>query len=675
MNPYSRLLSPVTVRGKQLRNRMIQAKCSLPPRMETLSDFYVNTAKNGASMVTVWVGKHMADHDLIGEKNMLGGILPNMNHPEVRAAYRELNDKVHAEGALTSASLMEIEPGDLAIADVPNFYDIPAHGDYRDYRPKPGISLEALEDLIQEFVDACVDYCELGFDAVTFYMSYRASIFCNSLSPVFNLRTDKYGGKTNAERVRLTKELFTRVREACPNLIIEVQTSAEEEAPGYTVADWIEYCKAWEGLVDIIQVRGYDGSATHVSGVNMVEHCPPNLKFAEEFKKAGVDILVSPVGGFGDPVDMENALAEGKSDLFSIARQFIADPHYYEKLLAGAPVEEIVPCIRCNDCHGRHRCPSNPLSLIEGKTYAEVPEKKKKVAVLGGGPAGMRAAITAAERGHDVTLYEKADKLGGQLNIACVPDFKWPLRSHRDYLIHKTNTCGAKVLLNTPATPEAIKAEGYDAIIITLGSEPSRIPVKGADAPHVWLADDAMQNQEKLGERVVVVGGGITGRETALHLAEHGHKVTMLTRTQAALFRDFHAQRAEEDHALLQPNFSYIEHCSTTEIGDGWLTATVKHGIPKVKLGFGGFAIKGHMGFDLIGGGWPEAQFDESNATTEDIRLEFDSVVISGGRKTNAELAEQFKDCAPEVYVVGDVVKPGDIRDGAGVAYDVAMSL
>ncbi len=185
-----------------------------------------------------------------------------------------------------------------------------------------------------------------------------------------------------------------------------------------------------------------------------------------------------------------------------------------------------------------------------------------------------------------------------------------------------------------------------------------------------------MCNEEKLGHRVVVIGGATTGRETALHLAEHGHDVTMLTRTQAALFRDFHAQRAEEDLANLDPNFHYIEHCSVQEIGDGYLVANVKRGIPHVKLGFGGACIPGHMGFDLgPGESWPVAEFDESHATVETVRVEFDSVVISGGRAPNRELADSFRDSAPEFYSVGDEVKPGDIRDGAEEAYRAAMRI
>ena len=677
MHPYSHILSPVTLRGKTLRSRLIQAKCSLPPMStDNLADFYVRSARSGAAMVCVWMGKFPLDNGNGPHKGPMAGPSLSMADENVREAYRDLVRRVHAEGALASASLMDIEPADLAISDTPNWDDIPARGDYNSMlcHNKPGISREGLERMMEDFVRVCKDVVELGFDAVTFYMSYRASILGNSLSPLFNQRTDEYGGSTNAQRTRLTCEVFRRVREACPDLIIEVQISGEEEG-GYTAEDWLEFCRAWEGLVDIIQVRGFDGSATHVSGANMAEHEPPNLRFAEAFKAAGIDLLVSPVGGFGDPEDAERFLAEGKTDLISVARQFIADPAYGDRLLAGADKDTFVPCIRCNDCHGRHRCPANPASLVEGKTYPETPARAKKVAVLGGGPAGLLAASVAAERGHAVTLYEATPRLGGQLNLAAVPWFKWPVGLYRDYLIRRAEKSGATILLSHPADPDEIRAAGYDAVICALGSAPKSVPVKGADAPYVFLADEALADHTRLGERVAVIGGATTGRETALHLARMGHKVTMLTRTQATLFRDFHAQRAEEDVARFEPNFSYLEHCSVEEIGEHALTARVKRGIPKVKLGFGGFAIPGHMSFDLGGRSWPVAQFDESNATVETVTVEYDSVVVSGGRTPNTKAAEAFRGCAPEFFLVGDNVRPGDIRDGAGPAYDAAMSL
>lgn len=678
-NKYQHLMSPLTVGGKTFKNRMSLSKCGLGyPTVAQAEEFYIRCAKNGAASVCVFMGEYPGREQNIGPVNGHAEIFPalNMLDPEVREDFKRMNDKLHAEDTLSSASMMSIEPTDCLIAELTNWGTFPMEGDYNSSInfQGPGISLERLEKLLDEFIFRAKDFYSLGFDIVTFYMSYRASILANSLSPVMNLRTDKYGGKTNKERAALTVELFSRLKKECPGLLIEVQISGEEEAPGYTTEDWLEYCKLWEGMVDLIQVRGYDGSSTHVNGYNMRPHCPPNLRFAEAFKKAGIDIVIAPVGGFSELDDMEKALAEGKADLIALSRRFISEPELEKKIREGR-TEDIAPCLLCNDCHGRHRCAVNPLSLTKDNTYT-APEKSKKVAVIGGGPAGLMAALTAAQRGHKVVVFEKSGALGGQLKIAGVPEFKWPLANYRDWLIRQAEKSGAEIRLNAPATAEQIKAEGFDAVICALGSEPKLPPVKGSDAGFVWNADDVFGHEAELGERVVVIGGATTGRECALYLAQNGHKATMLTRQQAALFRDFHAQHAEEDAFASNPNIGYIDHCSTKEICDGYVICDVKLGIPTVPLGFGGFAIPGHQSFDLPGGRqWPAPEYDESNMTIEERRIEFDSIVVSGGRGANTAEAGLFEGAAPEVYVIGDNIAPGGIRECTETAYDVAMRL
>jgi 2,4-dienoyl-CoA reductase-like NADH-dependent reductase (Old Yellow Enzyme family)/flavin-dependent dehydrogenase len=647
------------------------------PTIAEAEKFYLRMANNGAGVVTFQPGTYPG-RELDSGRRYGGLKLMSMLDPDVRKGFKGINDKLHAMGTLSSASLMDIEPQDVGIADIPNWDEIPRTGDYSERLHNcPGISAERLEKMLQEFIFRSKDLYSVGFDMVTFYMSYRGSILANSLSPCYNQRTDKYGGKTMAERARLTLELFSRIKKACPGLLIEVQISGEEEPPGYTVKDWLEYCKLCEGLVDIFQVRGYDGSSTHVCGHNMKPHSPPNLRYAEAFKKAGIKALVSPVGGFGDPDDIEKFLAEGKTDLVSISRYFLVDSEYGKKVAEGRG-EDITPCLLCNGCHGRHRCAVNPKASST-ISYPK-PAKSKKVAVLGGGPGGMEAALTAAERGHKVTLFEKKGVLGGQLVSADYPGFKWPIKAYRDWMSNKIAHSNIDLRLNTEATPELLKAGGYDAIICALGSVAKNVPVPGADADFVWLADEVYGHEAELGHRVVIVGGASTARETAVYLAECGHKVTMITRTQAVFFSDLHSQRAEEDACLKNPNFSYIEHATTKEIGKGYVVCDVKLGIPHVPMGFTGFVLKGDSRIRTLDGalegpGWPVAVFDESHVTVETRRVEFDSVVVSGGRKPNAELAESFRSVAPEFYIIGDNAKVEDIRESIYSGYDAAMRL
>lgn len=175
---------------------------------------------------------------------------------------------------------------------------------------------------------------------------------------------------------------------------------------------------------------------------------------------------------------MERFLAEGKTDLFAMARQFLADDHYYEKVTAGLPAAEIVPCILCNGCHGHHTCSVNPRLGRKRNLFAET-TTPKKAAVIGGGPGGMMAALTAARRGHQVTLYEKAPMLGGQLVAASMPDYKWPIGEYLAYLLRELYKLPVQLQLGITATPELLKEQGYDAILCAPGSEPVYPPVPG----------------------------------------------------------------------------------------------------------------------------------------------------------------------------------------------------
>ena len=462
-NKYEMLLSPIQIRGKTLKSRMLSSKCALQNfTMEQAIEFYTGLAKNGAATVIVAMGNH-PERDLNETPNpfsAMAGTAQDMRDPETREGFRRLAEAVHAEGTLISASMMDIEPLDVNISDTPNWDEIPKKGDYNSafFHNKPGISKQRLEKLIDEFVFRAKEAKELGFDMCSFYMSYRSSILACSMSPLLNQRTDEYGGKTMPERAALAKEVFSRIKEACgEDFLIEAQISGVEEEPGYTLEDFLDYCQALEGVLDIVEIRGVDGSATHVNGLNLgSDRRPATIEYAAAFKSRNIKILCSPVGGYGNPEVMEELLQQGKSDLFSMARQFLADEHYYEKLQAGAPYSEIVPCILCNGCHGLHTCAVNPrLGRIQG-LFSEkaVP---KKVAVVGAGPGGMMAALTAAKRGHAVTLYEKADRLGGQLRAASVPDYKWPLGAYVDYLVRELEKTDVIIRTGTEATAEPLR--------------------------------------------------------------------------------------------------------------------------------------------------------------------------------------------------------------------------
>lgn len=327
----------------------------------------------------------------------------------------------------------------------------------------------------------------------------RGGLLANALSPVLNQREDQYGGSIE-NRARFAKLLFTKIREYCgKDMIIECSISGIEEPPyGYTVEDMLAYAKQWEGLVDIFMLRGWDGASNHISPYNFQPETPYSLQFGEAFKKAGIHALCAVHGGYQDLANIERYIRDGQTDLVAMGRAFIADPEYGKKLYSGAG--DVVPCIRCDKCHGAV-CSVNPTNgivhLLE-KSLKPVTEQKR-VAVIGGGPAGMVAAITAAKRGHQVTLFEKEPYLGGQLHHVDFMDFKPALKQYKDYLVSQLDAQGVTVRLGTAATPEQIARGCYDAVIAGCGATPTVPEIPGVHGNNVLCPVDVFGSESTLG--------------------------------------------------------------------------------------------------------------------------------------------------------------------------------
>lgn len=466
---YEHIFSPVTINGITLKSRLTHTKSGgsvdgSEESFQKATRYFTNIAKNGAALVCMIVGSWP---DCEGKRSVMSRLF--MDDPKVQAGFTRMIGEVHKYGTLCTASLMNVEPQELNISHLDK-WDFDWKGDYNpNFKNKPEISAARIDGMIDDFVFQCRELQRIGFDGVTFYMSYRASILANAISPVLNQRKDQWGGNTLEERARLPLTVFRRVKEACgQHFLIEIQTSAEEEQPGYDVEYWLDFCQLCEGLVDIFQIRGWDGSYTHVGGYNSTKESPWNLQFAEKFKARGIKALCAPVGGFGDPDTMEQFLAKGKTDLIAMARQYYADTSFGIKLQEGRGAD-VTPCLRCMGKCDSPSCAVNPYSmLLQNPGLFPATKGSKKVAVIGGGPAGVRAALAADEQGHQVTIFEKSDALGGQAKFAVYPDFKWNLRDYLYWMRRQVAQSGCQVRLNTLATPEQIKSEGYDAVILAL---------------------------------------------------------------------------------------------------------------------------------------------------------------------------------------------------------------
>jgi hypothetical protein len=398
-----------------------------------------------------------------------------------------------------------------------------------------------------------------------------------------------------------------------------------------------------------------------------------------------------------------------------MARAWIADTNIREKLSSGHP-EDITPCLRCMGKCDFPSCSVNPeYGLVKDPSlFPSVAGSRKKVAVLGGGAAGIRAALTAASRGHDVTLYEKSMELGGQLKHARYPSFKWPLKDYLEWMLRQIAKSSVKVILGVEATPERIKQENYDAIICALGSTPNSIPVPGADTAKVWLVDDVYGHEQDMGQKIVVVGGGMGGRETALYLANAGHTVTLLTRTQETYTDNCHCIYGEVQAYTKEANLTVVEYANTMKVGDHYVIADVATNLPELTIDrdwlkeklsaprpeypkIPGFIYpqypatmhlpplpkndsnqSDHEHMDSFLGFAVRScapMVNETQLIRETQRFDCDSVVIAGGRTSRTELAAAFAGLADQIFVVGDNQYPGSIQECTLTGFAAAMAL
>ena len=675
MSKYPHVLSPLVVRGHVLKNRL-EVSNSLPHFLqgnepfpaESVITHYANKAKAGAAIVTC-MGINNFSRDMIVPMEADFTHFPDFDlyNPACQNYLMQMADAIHYHGAVACMGFFVGPPSGYPLQKPDGSLEILRLSDIANSRPLSEEEVDPFgqSDMMTRSVKAALlnttpEHMEfiadslaqqvkilkfLDFDMVSIHLCYRGQLPTQFLSPLTNTRKDEYGGSLE-NRAKFPLMCLKKIREAAGrDMIVEILFSGEEPEGGYTMDEGVEFLKMAEPYVDIVQFRAGEADPNHP--IPFEQEHTPFLKYAENAKKKGLKMKVACVGGFLYFDDVEAAVAEGKVDIVSAARAFISNPNYVQLMQEGR-ADDLVPCLRCNKCHGRGPhdpfvsvCSVNPRIGIEHRLdVLESPAQPgMRIAVIGGGPAGMKTAMDLCDRGHKVTLYEAEDHLGGAIYHADFVPFKWTLRDFKQYLIHQVEKRPIDVKLNTRATPEMVQAEGFDMVISALGASPAKPPIPGLDKPHVMVATESMIHPETVGHNVVVIGGGEVGVEAGMNLAQKGHEVTVLEMTH-----------------MLAPESTAIHYYSMFK--DAWEKLPGFHSVVKATV----TAVE-------------DDKVTYLDAEGVEHAIPCDSVVISLGMRAKTDEALAFSSTADRFAIIGDCKKPATVQQAMRQAYAVAHSI
>ena len=527
------ILQPIVVGGQTFKNRIM-----FPPLTtgyekngmisEQDMGFYTRLAKGGVGYIV------LGDVAPINSFSPTPKLFDDSQIP----AFKELADSVHAYGAKLGIQIFHPEYDVDAINSLfmqKKFDEMRQrlHHDMMFFTDE--VSEEMLMAIIDKMCACAVRAQKAGVDVIQIHGDRLNGCLCSTR---MNHRTDKFGGSLE-NRVRFARMLTRAIRKAVPDMVIDYKLSIvtpQRGKGGIDEADAVQFAQ-WlvEDGVDMLHVA----QANHTG--NMADTIPPMgvqpygffVKIAGDIKKA-VHVPVSAVGRIVDAEMAARVIESGMADMVAMGRPLLADPDWGTKIAAGKACD-IRRCISCNkgctDAIQNRQflsCVLNAENGYENTRSIQPAAQKKKIAVLGGGPAGLEAARVAALRGHDVTLFEKTTTLGGQLNIACVPPRKEEMRRAAQDLIHAVCNAGVHLCMGQTRTAEQLKDAGFEAVINAVGAHSAAPRIPGIDSVNVADAWKVLAGEQQVYGTVAVIGGGMVGCETAEYLAARGCKVSVI---------------------------------------------------------------------------------------------------------------------------------------------------
>ncbi|UCD80430.1 MAG: FAD-dependent oxidoreductase [Desulfobacterales bacterium] len=640
MMAFENLFSPFSIGSLKLANRLV-----MPPMATNYAsaegfatqrqiDYYVERARGGVGYLTV-------EHTGILPQGKASPKMLLISSDEHASHIKNLVEAVHAAGGKIVVQINHA--GRQAFAAVTGSPIVgPSPIPVLPSMETPHeLSAAEIEALVNAYTAAAERVKQTGADGVEIHMAH-GYLLCSFLSPFSNKREDQYGGDL-AGRARFPLAVLKSVRD-----------NVGADFPIICRLSGDEYVEGGLNLEETKQIAGFlakaGADALHISACNAasgyLNHPPyyaPEGVFGHlaEGVKSKVDIPVIAVGRVRNPAMADRFIQEGKADLVSMGRALIADPHMPQKARQGR-LDDIIPCISCNKCIqslrvDSVRCAVNPETGNEGRFRLKKAEHAKKVWVVGAGPGGLKAAEIAAVRGHQVRVFEKDTKTGGRMRLGANPPKKEVYNEFLDYLEKRVRTLGASLELGRRFTEDMLDEQKPDAVIVATGARPQLPDWKGIAESGAVSVDDVLSDVSRVGRKVLVVGGGGSGAETADFLSEMGKEVTLVEMLETiASDLVYHLQHYLGDR-LKEKGVTILTSTRVLELGKGYAMVEDASGVRRLNG--------------------------------------FDTIVLAMGSTPNDGIYRRLEGRVSELYLIGDAVKPREILDAVFEAEEVAIKI